>query len=76
MEKDLFRKEKGTLTKEQMSRVDFIKTEAEKLKDYLIEGFDNPKLNVDQRCLNNALEKLEEAVMWATKGYTKTNKGE
>ena len=72
MEKDLFRREKGKLTSEQMSRVDYIKSLAEDLKKAIDSPDDlqNPKLNPDQRCLNNSMQKLEESVMWAVKGYT------
>lgn len=72
MEKDLFRREKGTLTIEQMARVDYIKTLAEDLRLAIgnSEDLQNPKLNADTRCLLNSIHKLEEAVMWAVKGYT------
>lgn len=75
MDKDLFRQEKGSITTEQMARVNYIKAEAQKLAEVIVD-VDNKKLNADQRCINNALEKLEEAVMWAVKGYTNIKKGE
>jgi hypothetical protein len=77
MNKDIFRKTKGTLTPEQMSRVNFIKDEAENFKSAIQSDHDlhqKDKLNIDQRCIDKAIEKLEECVMWAVKGYTNTNK--
>lgn len=74
MSKDLFRKEKGTLTNEQMARVNYIKSEAEKFKSAIQSEYDSKeKLNPDQRCIEIAFQKLEECVMWAVKGFTNTN---
>jgi hypothetical protein len=74
MSKDLFRKEKGTLTPEQMARVNFIKVEAEKFLTAIQSDYDdNKKLKADQRCIDISKEKLEECVMWAVKGYTNIN---
>lgn len=33
---------------------------------------DNAKINTDQRCVDIALVKLEECVMWAVKVFTDT----
>lgn len=72
-EKDIFRANKGLLTPEQKSRVDFIKAEAKKFKAAIQSSYDNnEKLNTDQRCVDIALVKLEECVMWAVKGFTDT----
>lgn len=74
MSKDLFRKEKGNLTPEQMARVNYIKVEAEKFKTAIQSDYDDKtKLHTDQRCIDIAVQKLEECVMWAVKGFTNTN---
>lgn len=73
MSKDLFRKEKGKLTPEQMARVNYIKDEAEKFAKSIIIGSENDRLNADQRCIDISIQKLEESVMWAVKGYTNIN---
>jgi len=73
MIKDLFRKEKGTLTPEQMARVNFIKDEADKFLRSITVGSENDRLNADQRCIDISIQKLEESVMWAVKGYTNIN---
>ncbi len=75
--KDLFRKEKGTLTTEQMDRVNFIKAEAQKLFEVIVDN-KNEKLNSNndesERCIEKSIERFEEAVMWAVKAYTNINK--
>lgn len=66
--KDRFRLEFGTLTKRQKEYVEIIKKKAEELEDLIDESSDLP--HYPERCLEESIKKLEEAVMWAVKGVT------
>ncbi len=66
MQNDTFRRRKVNLTTEQLLRIDLIKCEAEKL---LLVMKSSSEL-VEKKCINIAKIKLEEAVMWAVKGFT------
>lgn len=71
---DVFRKNSGTLTECQKNRVRQIKEKAEELlkifQDHYLEG---DEFEIDLKCLVMARTELEAAVMWAVKGFTKTN---
>lgn len=75
MEKDIFRSNKTNgLTIQQRLRVDIMKVRAEDMLNAMyqkdIAEDESARIVVDERCFHNAILKLEEAVMWATKSFT------
>jgi len=66
MSNNVFRKEYRPLTDEEQASVNRVKETAQTL--YAI--IDSPSAAADPRSLAVAKTKLEEAVMWAVKGFT------
>lgn len=74
---DPFRKNLGTLTDNQKDLVQEIKMKAKELHDLysgiVPKGHELSDKNIDNRCISIAKEVLESSVMWAVKGFTKTD---
>jgi len=67
---DIFRQEYTPLTEEQKQKISEIKSKAQELHDLINDGklkFYTPEFS---RCITQSQWRLEEAIMWAVKGWS------